>query len=208
MRAGFRQTTILFVGNLAKRLWLYVMDSWEFTSKDDRLIEVRHAVREDAANLYEGFKDVVSEGKWLPTFSANSSTSDWLHWIDRTAHSREVLLVASVNGKYAGHLTLQPEEWNASQHVAKLGIIVKLGFRNIGVGRSLMSASEAVAHANAYFKIILSTFADNLAARHLYASLGFREIGIRKHHFDMPSGFIDEVLMEKVIVADPSPSVI
>lgn len=180
------------------------MVSWEYTAKDGRSIEVRHAQREDASQLYQGFRDVVGEGKWLPTFSANSSVGDWLHWIDKTNHSREVLLVSFLGGEYAGHLTLQPEEWNASQHVAKLGVIVKSGFRNIGVGRSLMISAEAVAQSNAYFKIILSTFHDNLAARHLYSSLGYREIGIRRNHFDMPSGFIDEVLMEKEIVGNPT----
>ncbi|MGQ4912790.1 MAG: GNAT family N-acetyltransferase [Candidatus Thorarchaeota archaeon] len=176
------------------------MESWDFKAKDGRPILVRHAQRKDASLLYQGFKEVVSEGKWLPTFTANSSISDWLHWIDKTNHSREVLLVAFLDGEYAGHLTLQPEEWNASQHVAKLGIIVCKNHRNLGVGRSLMISAEEVAHSRAYFKIVLSTFEDNLAAKHLYTSLGYRLVGVRKNHFDMPKGFIDEVLMEKELV--------
>ena len=60
-----------------------------------------------------------------------------------------------------------------------------------------MTSAEEVAHSRAYFKIVLSTFEDNLAAKHLYTSLGYRLVGVRKNHFDMPKGFIDEVLMEK-----------
>ncbi|TFF91112.1 GNAT family N-acetyltransferase, partial [Candidatus Thorarchaeota archaeon] len=101
------------------------------------------------------------------------------------------------DGEYAGHLTLQPEEWDAARHVAKLGIIVTKDCRDQGVGRSLMNAAEEVASSNGYRKIILSTFHDNEAAKHLYHSLGYRLVGVRHKHFDMPKGFIDEVLMEK-----------
>jgi ribosomal protein S18 acetylase RimI-like enzyme len=184
------------------------METWEFEAKDGRSIIVRQAQREDASELHEAFKKVVSEGRWLPTFSANSTIGDWLHWIDKTNHTREVLLVAFIDNDYAGHLTLQPEEWNASEHVAKLGIIVRKEVRNVGVGRSLMMAAEVVAKSKAYLKIILSTFDDNLAAKHLYTSLGFREVGIRRNHFDMPYGFIDEVLMEKEIEEPPSREII
>jgi ribosomal protein S18 acetylase RimI-like enzyme len=181
-----------------------MMKQWDFISKSGLPILVRHAERDDAKILHEGFRSVVEEGQWLPTFSANSNVGDWMHWIDKTQHSSEVLLVAFLEHEYAGHLTLQPEEWNASSHVAKLGIIVRMECRNQGVGRSLMTAAEEAALDNGYGKIILSTFHDNSAARHLYTSLGFRTVGIRMKHFDMPKGFIDEVLMEKELDATTS----
>ena len=171
--------------------------SWDSTSKDGTPILVRHAQRDDAGLLHEGFKSIVQEGEWLPTFIANSTSADWMHWIEKTEHTNEVLLVGFFDNEYAGHLTLQPEEWEASRHVAKLGIVVRKEFRNRGIGRLLMISAEEAAIANGYSKIILSTFHDNSAAIHLYTSLGFREVGVRKRHFDMPKGFIDEVLMEK-----------
>ena len=173
------------------------MKSWDSTSKDGTPLLVRHAQRDDASLLHEGFGSIVEEGQWLPTFSANSTSGDWMHWIEKTEHTSEVLLVAFHNSEYAGHLTLQPEEWEASRHVAKLGIIVRKEFRNRGIGRLLMVAAQEAALENGFSKIILSTFHDNLSAIHLYSSLGFRQVGVRRNHFDMPKGFIDEVLMEK-----------
>jgi len=173
---------------------------WEYTAKDGRSITVREASVNDAKHLHAGFKNVVEEHMWLPTFTPNSHVSDWMNWIQRTRHSREALLVAHVDDEYAGHLSLQPEEWNASQHVAKLGIIIRKECRSIGVGRSLMLAGEEVAGDKNYSKIILSTFGDNEAARSLYESLGYRAVGTRKNHFYMPKGYIDEVLMEKELV--------
>ena len=122
-------------------------------------------------------------------------------FIEKTNHCREILIVAFLDEEYAGHLTLQPEEWNASQHVAKLGIIVRKDCRNVGVGRALMQSCEEIAIATGYTKIILSTFNDNTIARDLYKKLGYRTIGVRKNHFKMPKGFIDEVLMEKELLS-------
>lgn len=175
------------------------MKSWRFDSKDNRAIVVRHALIKDARNLHDGFCSVVGEGVWLPTFTANANVSDWVSWIQRTIHSREILMIAEIDGKYAGHVTIQPEEWMASQHVGKLGIVVIKPYRSIGVGRALMICAEEIALEQRYEKIILSTFVDNEIAKHLYESLGYRIIGKRKRHFKMPYGYIDELLFEKEI---------
>lgn len=173
---------------------------WEYKAKDGRVITVREAKTEDASHLHQGFKTVVEEHMWLPTFTPNSHVSDWMTWIERTRHTREILLVAHIDHEYAGHLSIQPEEWHASQHVAKLGIIVRKECRSNGIGKSLMQSGEEAALAKDYTKIILSTFDDNEAARKLYDSLGYRIVGIRKKHFNMPKGLIDEVLMEKELI--------
>ncbi len=170
---------------------------WEYTAKDGRAITVREAIVDDAEHLHAGFKMVVEEHMWLPTFTPNSHVADWMNWIQRTRTTREVLLVAHVDNEYGGHLSLQPEEWNASQHVAKLGLIVRKDCRNIGIGRGLMTSGESIAFTKDYSKIILSTFNDNEVAKNLYKSLGYRVVGIRKNHFNMPKGLIDELLMEK-----------
>jgi len=173
------------------------MKVWEYTAKDGRSIKVREAMIDDAEHLHAGFKHVVEEQMWLPTFTPNSHVSDWTSWIQRTHHTREVLLVAHIDNEYGGHLSLQPEEWNASQHVAKLGIIVRKECRSNGIGRALMLSGESAAFDKEYSKVILSTFNDNEVAKNLYISLGYRIVGIRKNHFNMPKGLIDELLMEK-----------
>ncbi|MFQ5833519.1 MAG: GNAT family N-acetyltransferase [Candidatus Thorarchaeota archaeon] len=176
------------------------MKTWEFNSKDGRTILVRHAVPADANNLHKGFSAIIEEGIWLPTFNANSNVADWASWIQRTGHCRDIMLVAELEDTYVGHLTLQTEEWMASQHVARLGIIVDRKHRGIGIGRALMQAAELACIDAKYEKIILSTFKDNEIAISLYHSMGYREVGLRERHFAMPKGYIDEILFEKLIV--------
>ena len=68
------------------------------------------------------------------------------------------------------------------------------------MGKALMLSGHLVAAEKAYTKIVLSTFADNDIALQLYKSLGYRIVGVRSNHFNMPKGFIDEVLMEKELI--------
>jgi RimJ/RimL family protein N-acetyltransferase len=149
--------------------------------------------------MYRGFCDIIEEGEWLPTFKPRAGPDDWVSWIERSHEIRESLLIAHIDGNYAGHLSLQPEEWMASRHVAKLGIIVANDSRDVGVGRSLLMCAEEAALNEGYSKITLSTFASNDSARHLYEATGYRLVGTRREHFKMPKGYIDEVLYEKLL---------
>ncbi|MDF1539001.1 MAG: hypothetical protein P1Q69_08865, partial [Candidatus Thorarchaeota archaeon] len=107
------------------------MKEWNFDAKDGRKISVRYAKVSDASDLHENFCQVVYEAEWLPTLTPNSNRAEWAEWIQRTFGNREVLLIAHIDGDYAGHLSLQPEEWVASRHVARLGIIVRKNYRGL-----------------------------------------------------------------------------
>lgn len=182
------------------------MNTWSYQSTDGRSVTVRQASVNDARVLHDAFCDVVNEGQWLPTFVSTATVTDWMNWIQRASSGSEVILVAEIGDQYAGHLTLQPEEWMASRHVAKLGIIVAKRHRQQGVGRSLMRSAEEFALKRQYEKIVLSTFDDNEAAVGLYTSMGYRVVGVRRNQFKMPKGYIDEILMEKELETHDRPS--
>lgn len=179
------------------------MKEWTFTSKQGNDIVVSYAQINDARDMHKSFCDVVEEGLYLPTFSPNSTVPDWIDWVQRCIGTRELLLVAKIKNKYAGHLTLQPEEWVASRHVARLGVIVQKDMRSIGVGNALMHAVEEAARGLRYEKITLSTFDNNEIALALYQKLGYKTVGTRVKHFKMSSessdGYIGEILMEKLL---------
>jgi len=176
------------------------LKEWKCDAKDGRKISIRHAKVSDASVLHENFCQVVYEAEWLPTLRPNSNQAEWAEWIQRTYGNREILLIAHIDEDYVGHLSLQPEEWAASRHVARLGIIVRKLYRGLGVGKALMEASEEAGRQQKYEKITLSTFEDNIIARNLYDRMGYRFVGKRERHFQMPKGFIDEILMEKPLV--------
>lgn len=175
------------------------MRSWSYDTKDGRQVLIRPATVRDAEDLYHSYNAVVAEGRFLPALRPSENMNNWARWIRETHRGRDVILIASIDDEYVGHVTLQPEVWEASKHVARLGILVAQKFRCIGIGRALMLSAEDAAREMDFEKIVLSTFHDNIVARHLYSSLGYREVGIRTRHFKMKHGYVDEVLMEKWI---------
>ncbi len=176
------------------------MRQWAYPLRDGRTVTIRHAELRDAAEMHRAFCSVVEEGKWLPTINTNSVVADWIAWLERVRKTREVILIAEIDSRYVGHLFLQPEEWHTSQHVARLGILVTIDYRGIGVGHSLMQAAEDAALDKSFRKIVLSTFDTNIVAKKLYEELGYRLVGIRYNQFLMPKGFIHEVLYEKELI--------
>jgi ribosomal-protein-alanine N-acetyltransferase len=77
-----------------------------------------------------------------------------------------------------------------------MNIAVDEAYRRNGVGRSLMQSLEAVGKkmdVSAYF---LEVRESNAAARKLYESMEFRNIGVRKHYYREPVE--DAIIMSKV----------
>ena len=63
-----------------------------------------------------------------------------------------------------------------------------------------MDAAETWARAAGITKIELHVFPYNDAAIGLYEALGYRREGYRRAHFRRGNGFVDAVLMSKVLV--------
>jgi len=95
-----------------------------------------------------------------------------------------------------GQCTIEDIQWEASKHVAVLGIVIAKAFRNLGLGKELIQYAINEAKKHEKKKIILSTFATNKAGIHLYESLGFQQVGLHKKQFFMFDQYIDELNME------------
>jgi ribosomal protein S18 acetylase RimI-like enzyme len=83
--------------------------------------------------------------------------------------------------------------------VADLGLMVAASYRRRGVGRALMEAAEAWAREVGVRKLELHVFPYNDAAIALYESLGYEREGYRRDHFRRTEGFVDAILMAKMI---------
>lgn len=78
-----------------------------------------------------------------------------------------------------------------ARHVADEGEILNLGVegtrRGQGIGRALVSAVLRELRARGATAVYLEVRQSNAAARHLYARLGFHEVGRRKGYYRRPS---------------------
>lgn len=97
--------------------------------------------------------------------------------------------VAEAEGGPVGFYILHPNNVGRCGHIANASYAVAAGWRGRGIGRRLVLDSLAVA-GRMGFRILQfnAVVASNLAARALYESLGFRQLGEIPGGFRLPDG--------------------
>src|SRR5213593_4443891 len=82
-----------------------------------------------------------------------------------------------------------------TRHVGGIGIAIRDGWREVGLGRILMERILEWMRARGFKKAELSVFGSNGRARRLYESLGFESEGISRRHLLIRGSYEDEILM-------------
>ena len=106
---------------------------------------------------------------------------DWVAW-----HGNDIV----------GHIDLKASALKSQVHRCELGVGIERNYRNQGLGRALMHTAIRFGRSQESIAWIdLRVFAHNENARHLYASLGFEEIGQIRDCIRIGSTSIDDVFM-------------
>jgi RimJ/RimL family protein N-acetyltransferase len=162
---------------------------------------VRRAVPGDAAALVELARAVGSEEEgWLITDGEWRTASEerrYLRAVKRHRHA--AVLVAETPEGVVGRLSVARDPHPASEHVADVGLMVARLYRRQGIGRALMEAAEDWARDVGVRKLELHVFPYNEAALGLYEALGYEREGYRRDHYRRGSGFVDAILMAKLV---------
>jgi L-amino acid N-acyltransferase YncA len=101
-----------------------------------------------------------------------------------------------------GFQTLEPfaTYTHAFDHVAVIATFVNLDCRRQGVGGRLSEATFEIARERGYEKVFTFVRADNLEALQFYLKLGFRAVGTAQRQARIGSDYVDEVIIEKLLV--------
>jgi ribosomal protein S18 acetylase RimI-like enzyme len=83
------------------------------------------------------------------------------------------------DAEVCGHVWIGPRAIGDIEHWWVWDIEIAEAFRGRGIGRRVMGMAEDRARQRGAAEIGLSVFADNVAARHLYDDLGYREASLR-----------------------------
>src|SRR6188472_79576 len=70
--------------------------------------------------------------------------------------------------------------WDEGYRVPSLGVAVRDGYRDQGLGRQMMHALHEVVRGRGGHRVRLRVAPGNARARHLYDSMGYREVGIER----------------------------
>jgi len=88
-----------------------------------------------------------------------------------------------------------------SKHVGNLGISIRDGYRDIGIGTELMLEAEVQARRLGIKTIFLEVNATNERARHVYAKVGYSEVGCLPKAVLRDGEYIDLTMMAKEIAS-------
>jgi RimJ/RimL family protein N-acetyltransferase len=162
-------------------------------------VTVRAAEPGDAAELVELAAAVGAEEEgWLIAGGEWRSASDERRYLKAIRrHTYAAVLVAELDDRIVGRLSIARDAHPASEHVADVGLMVARGYRRRGAGLALMESAEQWARDVGVLKIELHVFPHNDAALALYDRLGYERVGERRRHYRRRGSLVDAILMEK-----------
>ena len=173
----------------------------KFCTRDGQEVVFRTPKSDDLNGLMELINSLVEERAEI--LRSERVTKDWeAEWLLKMLSSLEkdelFFLVAEVGGRVVASSDIHILG-GYEKHVGVLGIAIKKGFRDSGIGTEMMKTMIEQARNLGLKVLTLVAFATNKRAIHVYENVGFVETGrIPNKHFK-ENQYIDEVIMTKLI---------
>ncbi len=172
-----------------------------FSAKDGREVVLRTPKWEDLDDLLELINSLVEEKVDIARTEKVSREEeiDWLSkMLNRLEKDEMFHLVAEVNGKIVAVSEINKRS-GSEKHVGVIGIAIKSGFRELGVGTEMMKTLVRQAKTMGLKVLALSAFATNKHAIHVYEKVGFVQTGKTPRKHFKEGKYIDEIIMTKLL---------
>ena len=154
---------------------------------DDLLFLINSLVEEQANILVDEKVSREDEVDWLSNALA------------RLEKDETIYVIAEVDGRVVGNSELGRKTSGRERHVGTIGIAIRDGFREIGIGTEMIKTQIDHAKSMGLKVLTLSVFANNERAHHVYHKVDFVDTGRIPKKFFKEGKYIDEILMAKVL---------
>jgi RimJ/RimL family protein N-acetyltransferase len=157
----------------------------EVSVKSGDKIVLRTPRWEDLDDLLGLINSVVDEGAEIGRDREVSREEeiDWLSGLlARLERGKTFFLVAEAKGRIIASSDINRLD-GFQKHVGVVGIVIKNGFRELGIGTAMMNVLIEQAKKMGLEILTLTAFASNKRAIHVYEKVGFTQTGLipRKH---------------------------
>jgi ribosomal protein S18 acetylase RimI-like enzyme len=173
----------------------------EFEARDGRKVILRTPTWEDLDDMLDFINSLVEEEAMI-LMEVKQTRDQEVDWLARSLSNMEkdrtVRVVAEVDGRMVGQCEVSVGPGRKS-HVGTLGISVKQGYRDVGIGQELMREAERHAGKLGVEKIVLEVFATNDRAIHVYEKMGYRVVGRVPGEIRYKGDYVDGLNMLKDI---------
>lgn len=170
-----------------------------FNAKDGRHIILRTPKWEDLDDLNALINSLVEEGADIVNYQkvTREQEADWLsRQLAEIEKGHRFMLLAEVEGIVVAVSRLT-RKTGYSEHVGTVGIVIKDGFRDIGIGTEMMKTLVAQAVHMGLKMLTLFVFSTNERAKHVYEKIGFKETGCIPNEIYKNGKFLDHIIMVK-----------
>lgn len=173
-----------------------------FQARDGREVTLRAPQWSDLDDMLEFINSLVDESAPIlkETKMTREGEIDWLaRLLSRLEKDKIVGVVAEVDGRFVGQVEVSPGS-ERSNHLGGLGVSLRDGYRDVGIGTEMMKEAEIQARALGLEVVTLEVFAKNERAIHVYEKAGFTVVGRIPRGARMPEGYVDILIMAKNIM--------
>jgi RimJ/RimL family protein N-acetyltransferase len=172
-----------------------------FFAKDGRKVVLRTPKWEDLDDFLELINSLVDEKAEI-TRTEKATREEEIDWLSKALSRLEkdetFFLVAEVDGKVVATSEINKRS-GYQKHVGVIGIAIRSGFRDLGIGTEMMKALVNQAQEAGLKVLTLTAFASNKRAIRVYEKVGFVQTGrVPKKHFK-EGKYIDEIIMTKLL---------
>ena len=173
----------------------------KFQDREGREVTLRAPQWSDLDDMLDFINSLVEENVdiLVDTKYTREAEVDWLAGkLSALENERVIAVVAEVDGRFVGQTEISPK-MGRSRHVGVLGISLKAGYRDAGIGTELMREAESQAPRLGIEIITLDVFVSNARGRHLYEKMGYVQVGQVPRGIKRDGEYIDDVIMAKEI---------
>ncbi|MCW4040861.1 MAG: GNAT family N-acetyltransferase [Candidatus Bathyarchaeota archaeon] len=172
-----------------------------FTAKDGQQVILRSLKWEDLNDCLKLINALIDEQADI-TFCNPISRDTQIEWLSNRLAAIEkgqvIQIVAEVNGHVIANSDVTIKTSQRS-HVGDIGIIIKKGYRNIGIGTEMLKQLIIQAREREVKIVTLGVFETNNRAKHVYEKLGFCECGRIPGEIYKNGEYIDHITMVKIL---------
>lgn len=164
----------------------------------DGHVRIRDACAQDAKDIACIYNQGIRSRR--ATFeTAERTDQDRRLWIAE-ASGRYPILVAERQGHVVGFAAVSSHSARECYRgIGEFSIYVEEGMHGQGIGRRLLTDLIQEAGRRGFWKLLSQIFTFNEASRRLCTACGFREVGVYEKHAQMDGGWLDVVIVERLL---------
>lgn len=166
--------------------------------KDGTIAQLRYPKWEDIDEMLAFITNLIDEGDLYISVQTKPTWEEELGWLANKLveieKGKTVACVAEVDGHIVGNSSVT-RNGGVVSHVGELGIAIKKGFRELGLGTEMLKVLIDQSRKMGLKLVRLSVFSDNDRAIHVYKKVGFKQVGRVPKVFFKWGKYFDEIIM-------------